>query len=178
MFWPIYTYSFGPSSLFTCNGYSILRDDADPQTSAPHSPLRLGLSIQMWCCHKPVRFRTRLRLPSHGIHGFSLPVALGPISCCRTRERGRGQKLFLLRTLVSRLSLPVTGSEQSAVQIGECQPSLRLRSRPLQVPRVPPRLQGSPVCAKLGFCLSVPVPLSPHPQARPPFIVCLLSSWY
>lgn len=115
--------------------------------------------------------RTLLMLPSHKSHGFSLLAALGPISCCQTNKCGLGQQFFLLRTLVPRLSLLVTGSEWSTVQIRGNQLFLLLCSCPSQTLSIPSSLQGSPACLKLGFsaclCLSQCRTRLPTPSGLP-----------
>lgn len=90
----------------------------------------------------------------HGSHGSSLQEALGPFSVA-TPVGVPQNRVFLLRTLASRLCLLGIGNGQRAVP--ERDPTTSV-SYPFQALPVPLGLQGSPAHLLLGFSQSVPIP--------------------
>lgn len=109
------------SSLPTFDGYFFLFDSSDPQASVLVFSWTWTLSVQMWCFHEIVRLILEHCQCGHYMVAMVLTCwwHLGAVSCCWSNGCGLGKYLFLLGTLVSRLSLPVTRREESTVQIRE-----------------------------------------------------------
>ena len=143
-----------PSQLWMASPLSVRALTLRP-LRVPHSPLRLGLCPAMvcpWDCQEEPGPLPMSLL--HGSHGSSLQEALGPFSVAVPVGVPQN-RVFLLRTLASRLCLLGLGNGQRAVP--ERDPTTSV-SCPFQTLSVPSGLQGSPAHLLLGFSQSVPIP--------------------